>query len=1011
MCCVRTSLMAALGWLFLLPSLAGAQSHATGADVVGTVRDESQAVIQNALIVAKHLATNVERSTRSDLSGRFSVPLLPPGNYEVRIESAGFAAQTRTLTMTVGAVVQLDVTLTIAPTTVSVSVIGEHPVVNTRQTAIASLVTDAQVQRLPIDVRNFMSFATITPGVTSDRTPQQGASATSGLTFAGQRARANNVTVDGFDNNDAAAGGVRAVFSQDAVREFQVLVNSFPAEFGNASGGVVNIVTKSGTNLVTGNAFLFFRDEALNAKSHFERVTPLGQPIDLPKAPYTHTQFGATIGGPIRRNRTFHFVTYERLDVSASNLVTIDDQTEVRHPFLGTILGTPAEILRDAGFVVETGDVGYRRTIDQLSAKVDHHFNPRQTLAIRFHAVDTLDENVEPFGGITARSRAAALDATDYALALGATTVLSPRWLNDLRFQAAYRDQIVRSLDPACGGPCVEPNQGGPTLEVTGVASVGRQRFTPQNRRSLTYQLLNSASYYRGSHTVKFGGELVVRDNRATGSVLPLHFGGRYIFAALPAIPGVLPAAVSSIQAVALGLPAAYVQGYGSDRAQLDGRDAAAFLQDDWRVTPRLTLRYGLRYQYQQWASVEHHVNGYPTPYPFPKDRDNIAPRVAVAWDATRDGKTLVHGAYGVFYDNQLRSLQSVAVLIDGTDHVRTLTARFPNPLVRTAWNSVGRRLPESQSGSFPSLQFAVDPGLKTAFAHQASAGVDRELAVGARLSASAVYARGHNQVGTIDYNPIVPSLGANRRPLDVNGVAGTSASVLQYTSFGETWYRGLVLAFDRRYRDRYQINTSYTWSKAEDTSTDFQSAFMPQQNGRGRDPQNLAGLPIGFDPRSERGPSTQDQRHRLVLSGFWSGPRGIGVSGIATFASGRPYTILAGADLNGDGDGGAFPSDRARRDPADEASSVGRNSGRMPSQAIVDLRLSKVTPIGRARVEVLIEAFNVFNRDNFFESSNTSSTFIFGAGRYPDAPLPTFGRYTQTLPPRQVQLGLKFQF
>jgi hypothetical protein len=469
-----------LGLVLSLEALPAAQSRSTGADVAGVVRDQTQGVLADARVTARNLDTNVERSTAVDRQGRFTIPLLPPGSYELRFESPGFASRTRTVVLDLGSVVEIDVELAVAAIAAEAEVVAQNSVLDLRKTGVAALVTSTQIERLPIDVRNFMSFAAITSGVTFDQTPQQGATATSGLTFAGQRARSNNITVDGLDNNDSAAGGVLAAFSQEAVQEFQVLTNSFPAEFGNAGGGVVNIVTKSGTNTLRGSAFMFFRDTALNATGHFEQFDPAGNPIDLPKAPYSQKQFGALIGGPIKRDRTFFLGSYERLDIAATNLVTIDDRNTVRHPFFGTPLGTPAQILRNAGFPVETGSVGYAHTIDQFLAKADHNFSPTQKLTVRFHADDVLDENAEPFGGITARSRGASLDSQDMSVAGSHTSVLSSRWLNELYVQAAYRNQAIRALDPTCVGICDEADEGGPTLEVIGVASVGRQRFTPQ---------------------------------------------------------------------------------------------------------------------------------------------------------------------------------------------------------------------------------------------------------------------------------------------------------------------------------------------------------------------------------------------------------------------------------------------------------------------------------------------------------------------------------------------------
>ena len=262
----------------------------------------------------------------TDDVGRFALLALPPGVYVVKAEFAGFASQTQQdVVLRLGTELVLEFTLASAPTQDQITVFASAG--DTFQTAVASVVTQEQINALPINGRNFISFAVITPGVTNDNTPQQGASATSGLTFAGQRARSNNITVDGLDNNDIVVGSVRATFSQEAVREFQVITNSYTAEYGKASGGVVNIVTKSGTNIASGNAFFFFRDDALNAKEYFERFTPAGTAIDRAKAPYRQNQFGGILGGPIRKDKTFFFGSFERLDVTTSNFVNIDDTT------------------------------------------------------------------------------------------------------------------------------------------------------------------------------------------------------------------------------------------------------------------------------------------------------------------------------------------------------------------------------------------------------------------------------------------------------------------------------------------------------------------------------------------------------------------------------------------------------------------------------------------------------------------------------------------------------------
>ena len=999
LCSLWCALLA--GW----PSAAHGQMRATTGDLTGVVYDPSKAILRGVTVIVTNSDTGLARTQTTDGHGHFAFPALPPGTYRLRAELTLFAPQVRDgLVLEVGSAVDLELTMSLAGAAEQLTVTAPSPIVDTQRSAVATVVSQQQIESLPINGRNFISFSIITPGVTTDRTPQQGASATSGLTFAGQRARSNNITVDGVDNNDAAVGSVRATFSQDAVREFQVITNSYPAEFGKASGGVVNIVTKSGTNRLSGSAFMYFRDESLNANEYFERFDPAGHALDRAKAPYGQKQFGGTFGGPIRRDRSFYFVSFERLGIDANNFVNIDDRTIIT---LGTPIGTPKQILERAGFPVETGNVPYRVENDALLAKFDHQGSGAQNFGARFTYGDSLNENIEPWGGQVAKSRGALLDSEDVMFSTWHTLAPSNTWVNELRFQYARRNQDVRSLDPLCGGPCVGETQGGPTLEVSGFAQVGRQRFTPQPRHATRWQVIDSISLSRGGHQFKAGFDTSVIQNK--NEALPLHFGGRYVFAAT--LPGVLFGlpfpTINAIQAVQLGLPAAYIQGYGTSDASYTVGDLSLFGQDDWRLGRHVTVHVGVRYQRQFWPNTEYTAPGLDS-YRFPSDDNNVAPRLAAVWDPTGTKRTAVRAAYGWFYDNHITGLNGITAILDGGPNgVRTLVAQLPDPLPIGAWNARGRRLSEATVGTYPSLKFIIDPALVTPYAHHASVGIDREIASDLAVSASFVYARGKDQLGTLDYNPIVPALGAGRRPEDIGGRPGTSGSVLQYTSFGDTWYRGFTLTLNKRFSHRQQLLASYTVSKAEDNSTDYQSVFIPQNNGRGRDRSNPTGLPIGFDPNSEKGPSTQDQRHRFVLSGMYVVPGEVQLSTIVTAASGRPYTILAGVDLNGDGNGGAFPPDRARVNLADESTAVGRNSATLPAQVTMDLRVSRRFAIGgHAYVEGLFEVFNLFNRTNFTEINN-----IFGAGVYPANPLPTFGQSTQAGPPRQGQLAVRVGF
>jgi hypothetical protein len=307
---------------------------------------------------------------------------------------------------------------------------GTAPLVDVHDASISQVIGGQQIEGLPINGRNFISFAVITPGVTQDNTPQQGASATSGLSFAGQRARSNNIMVDGLDNNDATVGSVRAVFSQEAIREFQVLTNSYSAEFGKASGGVVNIVTKSGTNELRGNVFGYFRDKSLNGKDHFEQFDVFGDPVNLEKSPFRQAQFGATLGGPIKKERSFYFLSFERLDQSASNLVTIAQSA--------------ADILNAAGFPVTVGANPYDVKQTQFLGKIDHQWAAESNLVVRANYADTTNENTEPFGGLVARSRGA-VGSTDYCVgAEQSRGALGERGAGSVR-AAGPESQLARS--------------------------------------------------------------------------------------------------------------------------------------------------------------------------------------------------------------------------------------------------------------------------------------------------------------------------------------------------------------------------------------------------------------------------------------------------------------------------------------------------------------------------------------------------------------------------------------
>src|SRR6266536_24873 len=381
-----------LGMLAFTAAPAWAQSRMTGADLEGTVRDDTGAVLPGAAVSATNVETSVVRSTASDSQGRYLLPALAPGVYTVTAELFGFGTRTRqNIALLLGQAALVDFSLALSGKSEAVTVTESAPILDARRTAVAAVIGTRQIENLPIAGRNFIAFSVLTPGVTTDRSAQ-GVAGTTGLSFTGQSARANNIMVDGFDNNDATVGGVRALFSQDAVREFQVLTDSYSAEFGNASGGVVNIVTRSGTNDLHGDAFAFFRDDRLNARDYFERHDAFGNAVESPKAPFRQLQSGATLSGPLRKGKTFFFLSFEKGDTDATHFVNIAPDV--------------VSALRAGGFPVEVGFEPYDVRYTQAMAKLDHQWSPRSTLVVRGSLSNSRDENADPFDGTVARSRA-----------------------------------------------------------------------------------------------------------------------------------------------------------------------------------------------------------------------------------------------------------------------------------------------------------------------------------------------------------------------------------------------------------------------------------------------------------------------------------------------------------------------------------------------------------------------------------------------------------------------------
>jgi hypothetical protein len=445
------SLRALLLLAALVPASLDAQSTGTTTgDLRGRVTDEKGLALPGARLTATHRETGASRSAFSDSSGAYELRLLPPGLYRVRVEAPNAVpVVVDSVLVTIGATTPLDVVVRPLKVAAAEVVVGaESPLIDPQKTDVATTVDTGEIEHLPNIRRDYLSFSLLTPRVSEDRGPQAGAAASSGLCINGLSPRYNYLAVDGFDNNDLGSGGVRAQFSQEAIREYEVITNPYAAEYGRLAGGVVNIVTRSGTNDFKGGIFYFYRSDALSASD----------PITGESVPLDDQRFGASLGGPLARDRTFFFAAYEGVRTDTANPVTILDED--------------VALIRSKGFTIEKGNVPYRVRGDSLVVKLDHQFDPSNAVMARGNWSEGLDENQLAWGGLVARSGGGARDTRDVAGAVGYTGVFGARAFNELRTLYSHNDDTVNPLDPGYGVG----------VTIPGVAIFGTQRLLPQPR-------------------------------------------------------------------------------------------------------------------------------------------------------------------------------------------------------------------------------------------------------------------------------------------------------------------------------------------------------------------------------------------------------------------------------------------------------------------------------------------------------------------------------------------------
>ncbi len=741
--------------LSLIPQVAFAQGAATG-DLHVSVKDPKGNVVTNATVTVRDAAKGLERAGTSDGQGGYSVRQLAPGTYSVTVDASGFAkAEANGVAITVGEMAELPVALTVAGGKEIVEVNAQADIVETSRSSTTDTIGERRIDNLPINGRNYIQFTLTDSQVQRDSAPQIGAAPTSGLNMSGQRARSNLVNVDGADATDNSTNGVRSTVSQEAVQEFQIIANNYASEYGRASGGVVNIITRSGSNDFHGDVYGYLRNRNFQAINAFSTT---------PNPAYTRVQGGAAFGGPIKKGKTYYYFSYEvtrrhetgfsaiapasnpsyygltNVDVSpifGAPAGTLDIlATAPQAALLSNPDGIPLPTLQTYAFMVGassgialngrypsafetspylapyapfffpaglqqfpsscnpafasvagfapycTGLPASFQTLQQQSGnfpifegtslyslRIDHNVSNNNRLTLRVNASPSTVTGIEVSGqdqavGQNAYSRTSQQTYRDVAGVVQDTWTLGTSKVNEFRFQYARRglNYFYNTKIPSGSYPAVN---------IAGFAYFGHEPYSYIQRVESRYQFTDNFSWSIGRHGTKFGGDFNYLPLTATFTV---NYGGVYNFGAQSLFPAPFPE-FNPVQAYGLGMPGVFIQGIGTPTDSFSNKPLGIFWQDSWRMHHNLTVNYGVRYDVEFPPTFKPPTGLGQTGYNFlgvqkgiQTDKNNIQPRLGIAWDPKGDGKTVVRASFGMFYDHPLLGLYFLGDASDGSD-------------------------------------------------------------------------------------------------------------------------------------------------------------------------------------------------------------------------------------------------------------------------------------------------------------------------------------------------------
>jgi len=1045
----------------LLPAIAGAQTHR--ASVRGTVSDPNGAVIPAATVTVTNIATGGIRTAQTNSNGEYVISSLAPGQYKIEVQSNGFLKYDETIDVLVNQEQRWSVSLRVSGMEGDTVEVPYEPEIKKDSASLGTVIQNQQITGLPLDGRNFYELSLLVPGAVP-AAPGSAGSVRGDFAFSvnGAREDANNFLLDGVYNVDPKLNtfGVRP--SVDAIREFEMLTSTYDASFGRNPGAQVNVILNSGTNDFHGSLFEFHRNAALDARNFFA-------PSSEPKPKYLRNQFGGAFGGPIKRDRTFFFADYEgtRSREGITRISNVPTAEERRGNFSQSLFGVPLNpftqqpfqggVIPDffinpvgraiaALYPLPNRNVPFQNFVsspvlrddnDSFDARIDHNLTDRAQLTFRYSFGER--DLFEPFTGPSfalVPGFGDTVDRRSQNAMVAFTYLVTPNLVNESRGAFSRVASSVRQeasvLNSQVGLPTVSPRErdlGLSLITITGFSPLGDEGNNPQNSVTNVYQFLNNSSYVHGNHLLKFGADLRFSQQNAFRDV---ESRGRLQFSPFGQVT------FNALADLLLGFPFLTSVAHVDNPQQIRTESYNFFINDSFRVTPRLTLNGGLRYEYNSppvddednanlydvatRSLVRVGTNGLPRSG-FDADKNNFAPRVGFAWSVRED--TVVRGGYGIYYDQS--PLAPAEALY------------FNSPFFDNNIFFSLQGLPLTLNNPFPSFfpfalpdsALAIQRNLRTGYMQHWNFNVQQQVGSTGLVEVAYVGSKGTKLLTARDINQPQPGILPPGLPF-VPRPDFRFDDIDLLESRANSNYNALQVRYQQRLTRGFSALASYTWSKSiDDASNFFSSAGDPNF------PQN------SYNVAAERGRSNFDVSQRLSASYSYELPFGKGrqyladegwvstllggweTLGIVTLQSGRPFTVALPSEIDNSGTGrsilGFGANDRPNLVGNPELSNpttlqwfntaafefpfpgtfgnAGRNIVEGPGFQNVNMSLVKNTKLTeRVNLQFRAEAFNLFNHPNF----NLPDNFL-GS--------PTFGRITSARDPRHIQFGLKLLF